>query len=139
MRRVVIALLLLAGCATTTPAPDVREAHSLRFLTMLRGDVDALAPMLADDLVYIHTTTDLETKSQFLEQIRSGATRYQSIEPSETVVRTFGSMAIVTGRARVKVTFKGADRDVDMRYTAVYRLSPANKWQLVSWQSTRVP
>ncbi len=105
---------------------------------MISGDVAALSPMLADDLVYIHSAAELETKQQFLERLRSGAMRYHSIDPLETSVRTYGTVAIVNGRAKVKVTSNGADRDVDLRYTAVYRLGD-NGWQLVSWQSTRVP
>jgi ketosteroid isomerase-like protein len=136
MRRALIALLILTGCATTQP--DVRETQALRFLAMLQNDPVALAPLLADDLVYIHTTGEMETKQQFLERIRSGALRYNAIEPSETVVRTYGPVALVTGRAKVKVTMGGNDRDVDMRYTSVYRLT-GDRWQLVSWQSTRVP
>jgi hypothetical protein len=32
---------------------------------------------------------------------------------------------------------KGAERQLEVRYTAVYR-SSADGWQLVSWQSTRI-
>jgi ketosteroid isomerase-like protein len=136
MRRALIALLILAGCTTTRS--DVSETHALRFLAMLQNDVQALDRLLADDLVYIHSAAELETKQQFLERLRSGALRYRAIEPSETVVRTYGPVALVTGRAKMKVTSAGADRDLDIRYTSVYRLT-ADRWQLVSWQSTRVP
>lgn len=136
MRRALIALLILTGCAMTQS--DVREIHAARFQAMLKNDLEALAPLLADDLVYIHSAAELETKQQFLERLRSGALRYRAIEPSETVVRTYGPVAIVTGRAKVKVTSGGNDRELDMRYTSVYR-NTGNRWQLVSWQSTRVP
>lgn len=136
MRRALIALLILTGCAMTQS--DVRETHAVRFQAMLKNDLEALAPLLADDLVYIHSAAELETKQQFLERLRSGALRYRAIEPSETVVRTYGPVAIVTGRAKVKVTSSGNDRELEMRYTSVYR-NTGNRWQLVSWQSTRVP
>ena len=136
MRRTLIALLILTACATTQP--DVRETHALRFLAMLQNDVQMLAPLLAEDLVYIHSAAELETKQQFLERLRSGSLRYRTIEPSETVVRTYGQVALVTGRSKMKVTSGGTDRELDIRYTSVYRLT-GDRWQLVSWQSTRVP
>jgi ketosteroid isomerase-like protein len=137
LRRALIALLLVAGCATT-PTSDVRDTHNRRFAAMLQNDVEALKPMLADDLLYIHSAAELETREQFLERLRSGSLRYLAIDPSETMVRTYGTVALVTGRAKVRVTSGGADRDIDLRYTSVYRLT-GNEWQLVSWQSTRVP
>ena len=137
MRRAVIALFILAGCATAKQ-PDVREAQALRFLAMLKSDAVALAPMLADDLVYVHSTAAMETKQQFLENLRTGAMRYHAFEPSETVVRTYGPVAIITGRVKGQVTMAGNDRDIDILYTSVYRLNDG-RWQLVSWQSTRVP
>lgn len=137
MRRALIALFVVAGCATSQQ-PDVREAQALRFQAMLHNDAEALAPMLADDLVYVHSTAAMETKQQFLENLRTGAMRYHVFEPSETVVRMYGSVAVVTGRVKGKVTMAGNDLDVDIRYTSVYRLNNG-RWQLVSWQSTRVP
>lgn len=136
-RRVTVLLLILFGCATAKTS-DVRATHDARFKAMIAGDVAALSPLLADDLVYVHSAAELETKQQFLERLRSGAMRYRSIEPTETVVRTYGTVAVVNGRAKMKVTNNGADRDVDLRYTAVYRFGD-DAWQLVSWQSTRVP
>ena len=104
---------------------------------MVQNDVAALETLLADDLVYIHTTGRMESKRQFLDSLRSGALRYRSIEPSETVIRTAGDAAIVTGRAKMAVTINGADRNFEIRYTAVYR-STGGRWQLVSWQSTQI-
>jgi ketosteroid isomerase-like protein len=129
MMRVLWMVALLAG--------NVAEFNQMRFRLMVQNDVAALETLLADDLVYIHTTGKMETKQQFLDSLRSGALRYRSIEPSETVVRTAGDGAIVTGRAKAAVTNRGADREFDIRYTAVYR-STEGRWQLMSWQSTGI-
>jgi ketosteroid isomerase-like protein len=136
MRRLAI-FLVLTGCATAH-LPDVRAAHETRFHRMMANDLDALAPMLADDLVYVHSDGVMETKPQFLERVRSGRLRYRSIVPTETTVRTYGNVAMVTGRGKFTVIMSGGDLEVDLRYTSVYRHSP-DGWQLVSWQSTRVP
>jgi ketosteroid isomerase-like protein len=119
------------------PSVSVGEVHQTRFRLMVQNDLDALAPLLAEDLVYIHTTGEMESKPQLLDRLRSGALRYRSIEPSETVIRTTGDLATITGRAKMAVTIGGTDRDFEMRYTAVYR-STGGRWQLVSWQSTRI-
>jgi ketosteroid isomerase-like protein len=131
----IVALLLIFSIPAH--GASVAEVHQTRFRLMVQNDLDALAPLLAEDLVYIHTTGEMESKQQLLDRLRGGALRYRSIEPSETVVRTGCDSATVTGRAKMGVTIGGADRDFEIRYTAVYR-STGGRWQLISWQSTRI-
>jgi ketosteroid isomerase-like protein len=143
MRRLLFAsvVIALAGCATSTPAQDpqtgVREGEQARFRAMVANDLDKLAPLLADDLVYVHTDGVVESKTEFLQSLRTGTRRYVSIEPNDVRVRTYGNTAVATGQFRAKVISNGADREFDARYTAIYRAS-GKGWQLVSWQSTRM-
>ena len=136
MKRSLLAvLILLTACATATTG-DVRDVERARFRAMTDNNLDELSKFLADDLVYMHTNGDVESKSQFLERLRSGALRYRSIQPFDVTVRTYGDIAVVTGRSKMAVTSAGADRDFEILYTAVYA-TRGGRWQLVSWQSTR--
>ena len=116
----------------------MREIDQSRFRAMIANDLETLAAVLADDLVYIHSDGDVDSKEEFLQRLRSGSLRYRSIEPRDVLVRTFGHTAVVTGRSRMAVTNAGADREFEILYTAVYVVR-GNSWQLVSWQSTRIP
>jgi ketosteroid isomerase-like protein/catechol 2,3-dioxygenase-like lactoylglutathione lyase family enzyme len=140
----VAVLAQLAGCGMGTPTPRtipddsadrVREVDRTRFRAMVENDIEHLDTLLADDLVYVHTTGDVESKPEFLQRLRSGSLRYRSIEPKDVRVRTYGNTAVVTGRSHVAVTNRGADRELDMLYTAVYTAN-GGRWQLASWQST---
>ncbi|MDQ6801876.1 MAG: VOC family protein [Acidobacteriota bacterium] len=102
---------------------------------MVENDLEKLASLLADDLVYVHTSGEVESKPQFLQRLRSGALRYRSIAPKDVRVRTYGNTAIVTGRSEMAVTNAGSDREFEILYTAVYAAS-GDRWQLASWQST---
>lgn len=134
MRRLIISALLLAACATAGDE-DIRPFERSRFEAMVRNDLQTLAPMLAEDLVYVHSDGAVETKQQFLERLRSGGIRYRSIEPRDVVARVYDSVAVVTGRSDMGVTMAGADHRLTIRYTSVYRKTET-RWQLVSWQST---
>lgn len=136
MKSPLIVTLLLVSC-TVAVAPNVQSVHAERFRLMTAGDLGALAPMLADDLVYVHSDGALENKEQFLERLRTGGIRYRTIESQETKVRVDGNTAIVTGVASMGVTTNGADRDIRLRYTAVYRRA-GGRWLLTTWQSTRL-
>ena len=131
---------LLGACRTANvrdPADRVREVDQSRFRAMVANDLETLAAVLADNLVYIHSDGKVDSKEEFLQLLRGGSLRYRSIEPTEVRVRTDGNMAVVTGRAKMAVTTGGSDRDFEIRYTAVYR-ARSDHWQLVSWQSTRI-
>lgn len=136
MKSPLIAALLLVSC-TAAVAPDVQSVHAERFRLMTSGDLAGLAPMLADDLVYVHSDGALENKEQFLARLRSGGIRYRTIEPQETKVRVDGNTAVVTGTATMGVTMNGADRDIRLRYTSIYRRA-GGRWLLTTWQSTRL-
>ncbi len=136
MRPLAFVTILTVACATGYQG-EVREAERARFQAMVQNDLAAVAQLLSDDLVYVHSAGEVESKQQFLERLRSGALRYRSIEPADVVVRLYGRVAVVTGRAAIGVTMGGSDRDLTIRYTSVYRAT-GDGWKLVSWQSTRL-
>lgn len=140
MRWPAVFLLLIAGCVSFGPDAGraVEDIEDRRFAAMVAADTNALAPLLGDDLTYIHSSGQRETKSEFLETVRSGAIRYRRIEPSQRATRRYGSVVIVTGIARVSIESGGQDRVLSLRHTSVYA-KRRGAWQLVSWQSTRLP
>lgn len=128
-----------AAWAGARPPHPLLRVEAERFEAMVRGDVAALAPLLANELVYIHSNGIRETKKQFLDALRSGDIRYLSIRPLESEVRDRGDWAMIVG----VVELRGALRNrppVDLRllYSSVYR-RVGDRWQLVLWQTTRAP
>jgi uncharacterized protein (TIGR02246 family) len=139
MNRLLVALALitqLAACETTRV--NVRDVDAMRVRTLVQNDLKQLATLLADDLVYVHADGVVESKSEFLERLRSGSLRYRAIEPADVRVRMYGNTAIVTGRSQMAVTNAGVDREFAVRFTAVYAARDG-RWQLASWQTTRIP
>jgi ketosteroid isomerase-like protein len=139
MKRLLLALALLAQLAACeTTRVSVRDLDQTRVRALVQNDLKQLDALLADDLVYVHADAGVESKSEFLNRLRSGSLRYRSIEPADVRVRMYGNTAVVTGRSHMAVTNAGADREFVVRYTAVYAAS-SGRWQLVSWQTTRIP
>lgn len=120
-------------------AASVLAADDQRFAAMVRADTAALRTRLADDLAYTHTTGARQDKAEFLHTLASGQLRYRSIAPSERTVRFLGAEgAVVVGRSNMQVESGGKVLAFAIRYLAVYR-RVAREWQLVAWQSTRLP
>ncbi|HET7747372.1 MAG TPA: nuclear transport factor 2 family protein [Vicinamibacteria bacterium] len=130
------ALLLLAG----PPAePEIRALDDRRMKAMVDADVETLRSILHDDLTYVHTRAgELETKAEFLQRLKTGDLDYKSMRKEEVRVRVMDCMALVTGRLFADVRSHGQDLSLQVRFTAAYSRQ-GDAWQLVAWQSTRIP
>lgn len=119
---------------------DVRrvilDLETTRIAAMVRKDLTALAPILADDLSYSHSSGRTDTKASFLELVRSG--HYLSVEFPERDVIPCGGTAIVRGRAQMHVSHGGEELRYPIRFLDVYALRDG-AWQLVAWQATKIP
>ena len=109
-----------------------------RMDAMARKDVAALNDLLSDDLIYCHSSARLDTKQSLIGAMESGATVYNSVEPSDVKAQDLGSAVVLTGIARIRVTSGGKPNAFGVRFTDVYA-NKGGKWQMVTWQSTRLP
>ena len=116
---------------------EVRQREIRRFEAMVRGDVAALEDILSEDLTYTHATGVFETKAEFIAKLKSGQTKYESFTPEDMLVRIYGTTAVVTGMARVKVQAKGEHLNFQLRFTDIY-VKKDTHWQMVAWQATRL-
>ncbi len=142
----VLPALLLVSCASMAringgdpdAANTVRRVESTRFDAMVRNDLVLLAQLLTDDLTYVHSNGETESKTALLTTLRERRLVYDSIIPSDVTVRIEGTSAIVTGRARIQVRSGEEIRRPTVRFTDVY-VQRAGRWRTVVWQSTTIP
>ena len=114
------------------------ELDKQRMEAMCRKDVAKLNALLADDLVYTHSTARLDTKQSLIGAMESGATVYTSIDPSDVKARDCGSAVVLTGAAQIQVNAGGKPLSFRVRFTDVWA-EKGGQWQMVAWQSTRIP
>jgi ketosteroid isomerase-like protein len=129
---------LILALASGDGRDDVAAAEKKRFAAMIAGDVAILAPLLADDLTYTHSSGRVDTKAQFLDNLRSGQQKYFSIAPEDTAVRVYGDTAVSTGRSAMHVSAAGQEMRFRIQFTDVW-VRRDGRWQMVAWQSTRLP
>ncbi len=116
----------------------VRASQSKRFAAMIEADVELLRPLLADELVYTHTTGRVETKLEFLSALSAGTLAYESIRLRGVEVRVYGEAAVATGESEMRVRMGGEALAFTIRFLEAY-VRRDGRWQLVAWQSTRLP
>jgi ketosteroid isomerase-like protein len=127
-----------------SPAGDVRapqeEIHALldQYLQgLLNRDVATLDRIWADDLTFINPRGQLLNKQNRMENIKSGATAFESIGRSDERIRTYGQAAVATYRTTIVAQYSGQESSGDYRVTTVWA-RPKDMWQLVAVQMTRI-
>ena len=118
---------------------EVWATEQARADSLLQQDYKALDKILADDLVFVHSDGEVDTKTSFMTALTSGQTKYTLLEKKEASLRIMGTVAIINGEYLIKTETAGGTpsrEPVDMQTTAVYAKLDG-RWQLVSYQSTR--
>jgi hypothetical protein len=119
-------------------AETVIDLDKKRMQAMSEKDIATLEALLADDLIYTHSSARLDTKQSLIANMKSGATVYSSIEPSDVRAQDLGDAVVLTGVAWIKVVSSGKQLDFGVRFTDAYA-KRSGRWQMVAWQSTRLP
>ncbi|MBL8674563.1 MAG: nuclear transport factor 2 family protein, partial [Rhodospirillales bacterium] len=65
----------------------VVELDKRRMDAMGKKDVATLKALIADDLIYTHSSARIDTKASLIGAMESGATVYTAVEPSDVVAQ----------------------------------------------------
>jgi ketosteroid isomerase-like protein len=109
-----------------------------RMDAMAQKDIATLKAVIADDLVYTHSSARLDTKASLIGNMESGSTVYTAVVPSDVKAQDLGDTVVLTGSARISVMANGRPNSFSVRFTDVYA-NRGGQWQMVAWQSTRLP
>jgi ketosteroid isomerase-like protein len=132
---------LLPGPAlaqTAKVAQWVRELDRQRFEAQIKKDTARLNQLLADDLIYTHSSAVVETKPEFVANVANGKWDYRQANLSNVQVRVMGQTAIITGRGDLVMANNGQPQNVNLLFTNVY-VKRKGQWRMVSWHSCRLP
>jgi ketosteroid isomerase-like protein len=116
----------------------VIELDKKRMQAMAAKDIATLEALLADDLIYTHSSARLDTKKSLIGGMTRGSTVYTSVEPSDVEAQDLGDAVVLTGVAQIEVVSNGTPNAFEVRFTDVYARRDG-RWQMVTWQSTRLP
>jgi ketosteroid isomerase-like protein len=116
----------------------VIELDRQRMEAMAKKDIAKLNELIADELVYTHSSTRLDTKRSLIGNMESGATVYTSVVPSDVKAQDLGDTVVLTGSCRIGVNSGGNAMSFGVRFTDVWA-NKGGRWQMVAWQSTRTP
>jgi len=127
------------ACASQDPIKEVEALEKARFQAQIAMDLPTLRPMLADDLYYCHSSGVCQNKDEFIGFVTSGTNKYLAMDVISMKGRLLGNAVIVVnGKLDIRVVSDGKEQHFQGIYTDVYAKRDG-RWQLVTWQSTRLP
>ena len=132
------ALYAHADACEYITADEAQNAEQMRQVAQTTNDFDTLEKIFSPDLIYVHSSSVVDSKQSYIESMRSGAVVYKVMRHSDVVVRTFGCIAILTGNGNYDVRVNGKDVNVVLRFHSVWKKTDG-ELKYVSWQSTRIP
>jgi len=118
-------------------AQKIIDLDHQRMTAMAKKDIATLNKIIADDLIYCHSSARLDTKQSLIGAMESGATVYTSVVPSDVVAQDLGDTVVLTGVAAISVNSGGNPNSFRVRFIDVYANRGGN-WQMVTWQSTKL-
>jgi GNAT superfamily N-acetyltransferase len=108
------------------------------FTGLLAADHELLGTILADDFLIIDVLSgQVARREELLGAISSGQLRFAEVtrHAEERSVRLRDSAAVVAGRTRMVMCYRGDEVTVQSRYTHVYTRE-SGRWRLMSAQGT---
>jgi ketosteroid isomerase-like protein len=119
-------------------AGAVLAAEDRRYRALVEGDLATLDRLFDDRLSYTHSSGVRDTKTAYLEKIRSGYYVYRRIDHPVERVEVVGDTAVVVGRMTADLTVDGTPKTIDNLALAVW-VRTAGDWRLLAHAPTAPP
>lgn len=114
----------------------VRTLDRRRIRATAANDLDVLAPLLDDDLVYITSSGDIYNKKEYLTALRTSRLSYEEdFEVEETEYRVLNGFIILLGLMLGHARLDGEQQVFHCSCLSAWR-KEAGQWRMVAWQSS---
>jgi len=112
-------------------------AHHDRVKALLDGDLDALAKVVGEDMIFVSSFGKAQTRADVFAAFRSGAMKIDRIETFDISTRIYGNIGILIFKADNKMTMGDDVVEGITCSTSVYELRDGN-WQMISQHQSTV-
>src|SRR5277367_1004779 len=95
---------------------EVSRAHHEDFYGALRkNDLEKLSQIYSDDYMLVRPDGSAFTKAQILDDLKSHAMSFKSIELANEKIRIYGAIGILTGDSQIVTVRDGRESKTEFR------------------------
>ncbi|MES2412712.1 MAG: nuclear transport factor 2 family protein [Pseudomonadota bacterium] len=124
---------------TNNNESSLLAAEEARRQAMVANDIPKLELLLADGLVYVHSTGGVDSKQGYIDKLKAGSLQYKTVEFNDVSAKVIGTVGLLRAAMRAVITGKdGMQRNVINTYLGVWEHGPSG-WQLLMVQGSAVP
>lgn len=138
---ITLSLMLLCAFAALAADPNekaIQDAEKAWAAAVAAKDFNALNAMLADNLIYAHSTGNVESKQVYLGNMKKGTQVYSSITHESTKVVSYGNTAVAHSNVSMKGTNAQGPFDNHLMMMHFW-VKQGGKWMLAAHQTTKLP
>lgn len=118
---------------------EVHAADASRVAALVAGNLDQVAHLLHDELVYVHSHGMVDGKATYVAALAEGTWSYDAIDHDITVDPVDRTTALAMGRMTARGTAYGRDVEVASLTVSVWTADADGHWRLRAFQSTKAP
>ena len=142
MRRWIAVGLMVAAAAIVPlvaagPEDEIVVAEKNWAKAVTTRDFAALDKILNDELIYAHSTGDIQSKSDYLGKLRDGTQKYDVIKHYKTTVNVHGTAAAAHSIVRMTGASTGVPFDNKLMMMHLW-VKQGGRWQLAAHQTTKL-
>jgi hypothetical protein len=130
-----LVLILVTSASAEISQTDATTCVQQWAALVAQGQADDLGKLLNDSYQHIHGTGLVESKTAFLDALRSGNRKYEPIQLENLKFKSFQDTAILTAQFNLKATARG--KKIEGVYLASFTLIQTPQGlSIVSFQAT---
>ena len=141
MRRILILLFwfftISAAAQEASQEKYLLNLSRRKFDWMVAKQLDSLAMVLDDKLLYIHSNGLIQKREEMLESFKTGSLLLDSVKIMDAALRMFSSTAVITGKGNFFGSMRGTPFQSTLLYTEVY-VNENQHWKLVSRHANKL-
>jgi ketosteroid isomerase-like protein len=115
----------------------VRQAEQDWSAAVVAMDIPRLEQLYADDLIYGHSSGVVDTKTIYLEKLKSGAQHYTTIDREPMQVHVYGDSAVTFSKVRMTGTNASGPFDNSLMLLHAW-VKIGEQWRMVAHQTAQI-
>ena len=144
MKKIFLTSLFLFAFVMSASAQNAKIEQAIIQLekewveALVKTDVAVLERIYSDSLTYTHSNSLTDSKASYIANLKTGKTKYESLEREEVKVRVYGNTALHTSKTNIKLVTNGQPSAFSVKMLHVY-VKEGKNWRMVAHQTTRMP